>query len=40
MEDPRLGVIPELQVLAYTTATAAQDLSCICDLQLTAMPDP
>ena len=32
MEVPRLGVESELQLLAYTTATAAQDLSCICDL--------
>ena len=32
MEAPRLGVKLELQVPAYTTATALQDLSCICDL--------
>ena len=32
MEVPRLGVDSELQVLAYTTATATQDLSLICDL--------
>ena len=32
MEVPRLGVQSELQLLAYTTATTAQDLSCICDL--------
>ena len=31
-EIPRLGVQSELQPLAYTTATAMQDLSCICDL--------
>ena len=32
MEVPRLGVTLELQLLAYTTATVMQDLSCICDL--------
>ena len=32
MEVPRLGVELELQLLAYTTATAAADLSHICDL--------
>ena len=36
MEVPRLGVESELelelQLLAYTTAIARQDLSCICDL--------
>ena len=32
MEVPRLGVELELQLLAYTTATATQDLSHICDL--------
>ena len=31
-EVPRLGVESELQLPAYATATAAQDLSCICDL--------
>ena len=31
MEVPRLGVQSELQMLAYTTATATQDLSRICD---------
>ena len=31
-EVPRLGVESELQLPAYTTATATQDLSCICDL--------
>ena len=31
-EVPRLGVKLELQLLAYTTATAMQDLSHICDL--------
>ena len=32
MEVPRLGVELELQPPAYTSATATQDLSCICDL--------
>ena len=32
MEVPRLGVKLELQLLAYTTATATQDLSHVCDL--------
>ena len=32
VELPRLGVELELQLLAYTTATATQDLSCVCDL--------
>ena len=32
METPRLGVKSELQPLAYTTATATWDLSCICNL--------
>ena len=31
MEVPRLGVESELQLLAYTTATATRDLSLICD---------
>ena len=31
-EVPRLGVESELQLLAYTIATAVQNLSCICDL--------
>jgi len=31
-EVPRLGVELELQLSAYTTATAMPDLSCICDL--------
>ena len=29
---PRLGVTSELELLAHTTTTAAQDLSHICDL--------
>ena len=32
MEVSRLGVESELQLLAYTTATAMWDLSSICDL--------
>ena len=32
MEVPRLGVELELQLQAYTTATATPDLSCIFDL--------
>ena len=32
MEIPRLGVQPELQLPAYTTATATSDPSHICDL--------
>ena len=32
MEVPRLGVESELQLLAYTTATATQDPSNICNL--------
>ena len=31
MEVPRLGVELELQLPAYTTATATRDLSLICD---------
>ena len=43
MEVPELGVILELKLLAYTTATAMQHLNCICNLplpQLGAMSDP
>ena len=42
MEVPRLGVEPELQLLAYTTATAMLDPSHICDLclQFVATQDP
>ena len=36
MEVPRLGIEWELQLLAYTTATATPDLSCICNLYTTA----
>ena len=32
MEVPRVGVESELQLLAYTTATATPDPSCVCDL--------
>ena len=32
MEVPRPGVKSELQLLAYSTATATPDPSCICDL--------
>ena len=32
MKVPRLGVVSELQLQAYTTATATQDLSWVCDL--------
>ena len=31
MEVPRMGVESELQLPAYTTATAMQDLSLICN---------
>jgi len=37
MEVPRLRGESELQLPAYTTATATQDPSRVCDL--TAMPD-
>ena len=44
MEVLRLGVESELQLPAYTTATATQGPSCVSDLrptpQLTATPDP
>ena len=32
VEVPRLGGEMELQLPVYTTATATQDTSCICDL--------
>ena len=32
MEVPRLGTESELQLPIYTTATATQDPSCVCDL--------
>ena len=34
----QLGVESELQLPAYTTATAMQDLSCICDLHHSSQP--
>ena len=34
MEVPRLGVESELQLPAYTTATATWDPSCVCNLHL------
>ena len=38
MEVPRLGVESELQLPAYTTATATWDLSCMCDLHHSSWP--
>ena len=35
---PRLGVESELQPPAYTTATAMQDPSCVCDLHHSSRP--
>ena len=32
MDIPRLGLKLELQLLAYTAATATPDLSCVCNL--------
>ena len=32
MQVPRLGFESELELPAFTTATAMQDLSCVCDL--------
>ena len=32
MDVPRLGVGSELQLPAYTTATATRDPRCVCDL--------
>ena len=42
MEVPRLGVKSELLLLAYTTATATEDPSFICDLHYSSwkMLDP
>ena len=37
MKVPRLGVESELQLPAYTTATATRDLSHICDLHHSSM---
>ena len=39
MEVPRLGVEWELQLLAYSTATAMTDLSCICNLHHSSQQD-
>ena len=36
MEVPRLGVKLDLQLPAYTTATAMRDTSCVCDLHHSA----
>ena len=38
MEVPRLEVESELHLPAYTTATAARNLSCICDLHGSLWP--
>ena len=32
MEIPKLGIVSKLQLLAYTTAIATQDLSRVCNL--------
>ena len=40
MEVPRLGVKSELQLLAYTRATATRDLSWICDLHHSQILNP
>ena len=43
-EVPRPGVELDLQLLAFTTTTATQDLSCICDIHHSSwqcqIPDP
>ena len=36
MDVPRLGVEPELQLPAYSTATATPDLSHVCDLHFSS----
>ena len=38
VEDPRLGLQSELQLLAHTIATATPDPSCLCDLHHDAGP--
>ena len=38
MESPRLGVESELQLPTYTTATAMQGLSRVCDLHHSSRP--
>ena len=40
MEVPRLGVKLKLQLHAYATVTAMQNLNHICDLQLMATLEP
>ena len=40
MEVPRLGVKLELQLPAYTTATATQGLSCLCSLHHSSLATP
>ena len=40
MEVPRLGVQSELRLLAYTTATATQDPSRVCDLHRSSRQRP
>ena len=44
MEVPRLGVVSELQLPAYATATATRDPGCMCNLhhssQQGQIPDP
>ena len=40
MEVPRLGVKSELQLLAYSTATAIQDLSCVSNLHHSSQHNP
>ena len=40
MEVPRLGVQLELQLPAYTTATAMPDPSCVCDLHHSQQQHP
>ena len=37
MEVPRVGVSLELQMPAYTTATATPDLSYVCDLHRSSL---
>ena len=40
MDVPRLGVDSEPQLLAYTTATATHDPSCVCELHTTSLFNP
>ena len=39
MDVPRLGVKSDLQLTVYTTDTATQDLSYVCDLHHSSLPD-